>query len=75
MGLALGRRTGASEIDIVLQNFSSVSRVQEDKQFFFENKNQETFVVVACVVGEGRDRDVYGRTARLDCGGGAMPAS
>jgi hypothetical protein len=31
----------------------SISRVQEGKQFFFEKKNQKTFVIVAGAAGEG----------------------
>ena len=31
---------------------------EKDKQFFFEKKNQKTFVIMACAAGENRDSDI-----------------
>jgi hypothetical protein len=33
-------------------------RCRKGKQFFFEKKNQKTFVIVACAAGENRDSDL-----------------
>ncbi len=31
---------------------------KEGKQFFFEKKNQKTFVIMACAAGENRDSHI-----------------
>jgi hypothetical protein len=34
------------------------STSRQEKQFFFEKKNQKTFIVMACAAGENRDSEI-----------------
>jgi hypothetical protein len=49
----MGRRVPAS-----VSSMGRWRRIERSKQFFFEKKNQKTFMILAYAAGENRDSDI-----------------